>query len=149
MELAILNLPSARFRVKNTENRTLIWDNIRKKYLPLTSEEWVRQHYVHYLISQCGVRPQRILLEKKVMTAMKASRYDIAVVNNDHSILLVVECKASEIAINEDAIAQLLRYAYELKSRYLALTNGMQHYYFEWDSEKLEYHQIDAAPNLL
>ena len=149
MELAILNLPSARFRVKNTENRTLIWDNIRKKYLALTSEEWVRQHYVHYLISQCGVRPQRILLEKKVMTAMKASRYDIAVVNNDHSILLVVECKASEITINEDAIAQLLRYAYDLKSRYLALTNGMQHYYFEWDSEKLEYHQINVAPNLV
>jgi hypothetical protein len=149
MELAILNLPSARFRVKNTENRTLIWDNIRKKYLPLTSEEWVRQHFVHYLVHHCGVRPQRILLEKKVMTAMKASRFDIAVVNSDRSISLIVECKASEISLNEDAIAQLLRYAYELKSRYLALTNGMQHFYFEWDSETLEYHQINSAPTLV
>lgn len=148
MELAILNLPSARFKVKNTENRTLIWDNIRKKYLPLTSEEWVRQHFVHYLISYCGVRPQSILLEKKVMTAMKASRFDIAVVNSDHSISLIVECKASEIAINDNAVAQLLRYAYELKSRYLALTNGMQHFYFEWDAQKLEYRQINTAPSL-
>lgn len=149
MELAILNLPSARFKVKNTENRTLIWDIIRKKYLPLTSEEWVRQHYVHYLIYHRGVRPQRLLLEKKVMTAMKASRFDIAIVNSDRSVSLIVECKASEIAINDDAIVQLLRYAYELKSRYLALTNGIQHYYFEWDIEKLEYRQINTAPSLI
>ena len=80
---------------------------------------------------------------------MKASRFDIAVVNSDRSISLIVECKASEISLNEDAIAQLLRYAYELKSRYLALTNGMQHFYFEWDSDTLEYQQINSAPTLV
>jgi Uncharacterized conserved protein len=130
MEQTVLNLPPASLKVKNTENHWLIWDIIRKKYLPLTSEEWVRQHFVHYLINHKSVARSRILIERKVRTAQKRSRFDIAVIADSENFSIVVECKSSEIKLNEEAAYQMQRYAYELKPEFLVLTNGLQHLIF-------------------
>jgi hypothetical protein len=130
MEQDILNLPPARFKVKNTENRRLIWDVIRKKYLPLSPEEWVRQHVVHFLMHHKNVPASRILLERAVHTAQKRSRFDIALTTTDGQY-------------------QMQRYAYELKPEILVLTNGLQHLIFQWNALDLSYHQIENFPDNL
>lgn len=149
MEQTVLNLPPASLKVKNTENHWLIWDIIRKKYLPLTSEEWVRQHFVHYLINRKRVARSRILIERKVRTAQKRSRFDIAVIADSENFSIVVECKSSEIKLNEEAAYQMQRYAYELKPEFLVLTNGLQHLIFQWHILESNYHQIKYLPENL
>lgn len=149
MEQTVLNLPPASLKVKNTENHWLIWDIIRKKYLPLTSEEWVRQHFVHYLINHKSVARSRILIERKVRTAQKRSRFDIAVIADSENFSIVVECKSSEIKLNEEAAYQMQRYAYELKPEFLVLTNGLQHLIFQWHILESNYHQIIYLPENL
>ncbi len=149
MEQTVLNLPPASLKVKNTENHWLIWDIIRKKYLPLTSEEWVRQHFVHYLINHKSVARSRILIERKVRTAQKRSRFDIAVIADSENFSIVVECKSSEIKLNEEAAYQMQRYAYELKPEFLVLTNGLQHLIFQWHILESNYHQIKYLPENL
>jgi len=149
MEQTVLNLPPASLKVKNTENHWLIWDIIRKKYLPLTSEEWVRQHFVHYLINHKSVARSRILIERKVRTAQKRSRFDIAVIADSENFSIVVECKSSEIKLNEEATYQMQRYAYELKPEFLVLTNGLQHLIFQWHILESNYHQIEYLPENL
>jgi hypothetical protein len=149
MEQAVLNLPPARLKVKNTENHWLIWDIIRKKYLPLTSEEWVRQHFVHYLINHKSVASNRILIERKVHTAQKRSRFDIAVTADAENFSIIIECKSSEIELNEEAAYQMQRYAYELKPEFLVLTNGLQHLIFQWNILESNYHQIKNLPENL
>ena len=149
MEQAVLNLPPARLKVKNTENHWLIWDIIRKKYLTLTSEEWVRQHFVHYLINNKSVASNRILIERKVHTAQKRSRFDIAVTADAENFSIIIECKSSEIELNEEAAYQMQRYAYELKPEFLVLTNGLQHLIFQWNILESNYHQIKNLPENL
>ncbi|MGA0012558.1 MAG: type I restriction enzyme HsdR N-terminal domain-containing protein [Flavobacteriaceae bacterium] len=149
MEQDILNLPPARFKVKNTENRRLIWDVIRKKYLPLTPEEWVRQHVVHFLMHHKNVPTSRILLERAVHTAQKRSRFDIALTSSDGRFTALIECKASTVKLDAAAVYQMQRYAYELRPELLVLTNGLQHLIFQWNDSGQSYHQIENLPDNL
>jgi predicted type IV restriction endonuclease len=149
MEQDILNLPPARFKVKNTENSRLIWDVIRKKYLPLTPEEWVRQHVVHFLMHHKNVPASRILIERAVHTAQKRSRFDLALTTTDGRFSALIECKASSVKLDETAVYQMQRYAYELKPETLVLTNGLQHLIFQWNGPEQSYHQIENFPDNL
>lgn len=144
-----MNLPPARFKVKNTENRRLIWDVIRKKYLPLTPEEWVRQHVVHFLMHHKNVPTSRILLERAVRTAQKRSRFDIALTSSDGRFSALIECKASTVKLDEAAVYQMQRYAYELRPELLVLTNGLQHLIFQWNDSGQSYYQIENLPDNL
>jgi len=123
-----LQFPEFQLRVKNTEKGWLIFDIIRKKYITLTPEEWVRQHVIHYLIQVLNVSATLIQVEKRVLTGTVNSRFDIATYYPDSSVQLVVECKASTVPLTQETTDQVLRYSEPLAPDYIMITNGLHHH---------------------
>lgn len=134
-----LNFYPYQFRFKNSENKTLIFDEIRKKFVVLQPEEWVRQHVVQFLIQEKGFPKSLINVEKELVINGLKKRYDIVVYKNTGEILLVVECKAPDILINQKVFDQVFRYNLSLQASLLMVTNGLQHYYamIDYNSNKL------------
>ena len=141
-----LNFPTYKFRLKNSENKTRIFDVIRKKFMVLQPEEWVRQHCVHYLINNKGFSKALINVEKELKVNGLRKRCDIVVYNPDGSIYLVVECKAPNITINQDTFDQIARYNLALNATYLMVTNGINHYYCKMDFEDQRYVFLKDVP---
>ena len=144
-----LNFPSYSFRLKNSENKVAIFDEIRKKFVVLQPEEWVRQHCVRYLIEEKKYPHSLINVEKEVRINGLRKRYDIVVFNPDGSIHLIVECKSSKININQETFDQIARYNLALNATYLMVTNGINHYYCSMDFEKKRYEFLRDIPNYL
>ncbi|CEN49504.1 type I restriction enzyme HsdR N-terminal domain-containing protein [Capnocytophaga canimorsus] len=134
-----LNFYPYQFRFKNSENKTLIFDEIRKKFVVLQPEEWVRQHVVQFLIQERGFPKSLINVEKELVINGLKKRYDIVVYTNTGKILLVVECKSPDISINQKVFDQVFRYNLSLQASVLMVTNGLQHYYamIDYNSNKL------------
>ncbi|MFK8289602.1 type I restriction enzyme HsdR N-terminal domain-containing protein [Capnocytophaga canimorsus] len=134
-----LNFYPYQFRFKNSENKTLIFDEIRKKFVVLQPEEWVRQHVVQFLIQEKSFPKSLINVEKELVINGLKKRYDIVVYKNTGEILLVVECKAPDILINQKVFDQVFRYNLSLQASVLMVTNGLQHYYamIDYNSNKL------------
>ena len=105
-----LNFPTYSFRLKNSENKTLIYDEIRKKFMVLQPEEWVRQHCVNFLIHDKGYPKSLINVEKELKINNLRKRYDIVIYNPDGSIHLIVECKSAKISIDQSTFDQIARY---------------------------------------
>ena len=131
--MQMLNFPTFKFRFKNSENKISIFDVIRKKFVILTPEEWVRQHVVHYLIHIKQYPASHINIEKVVKINDMNKRYDIVVFNTDGSIFLLVECKAPNINITQNTFDQIARYNGILNANYLMVTNGLNHYFCQLD----------------
>jgi type I site-specific restriction endonuclease len=142
-----LHFPSYQFRFKNSENKVAIFDEIRKKFIILTPEEWVRQHVVHYLISDKKFPKSWINVEKRIQLNGLTKRYDVVVFNTDGSIFLLVECKAPEIKISQHTFDQIARYNRALKADYLMVTNGLEHYFCQMDYENEKYHFLQDLPH--
>lgn len=141
-----LNFPKFSFRFKNSENKVSIFDTIRKKFVILQPEEWVRQHCVHYLITEKGYPKSLINIEKELKVNQLKKRYDIVIYNTDGSIHLIVECKAPKIEIKQDTFDQIARYNLELNATYLMVTNGINHYYCQMDFENEKYNFLKDIP---
>jgi len=141
-----LNFPKFLFRFKNSENKISIFDEIRKKFVILQPEEWVRQHCVQYLIQNKGFPKSLINVEKELKINNLKKRYDIVVFNSDGNIHLVVECKSAKININQKVFDQIARYNLALNATYLMVTNGINHYYCSMDFEKECYHFLKDIP---
>ena len=142
-----LNFPTYSFRFKNSENKVSIFDAIRKKFVILQPEEWVRQHCVQYLIEEKKYPKSLINVEKELKINDLKKRYDIVIFNPDGSIHLIVECKAPKIKINQDAFDQVARYNLALNATYLMVTNGINHYYCAMDFDAERYHFLKNIPN--
>lgn len=142
-----LNFPSYEFRFKNSENKVAIFDEIRKKFVVLTPEEWVRQHTVFYLMEEYNYPKSLINVEKQVKINGMSKRYDIVVFNSDGSIFLIVECKQPDVAISQNTFDQIARYNFTLKAEYLMVTNGLNHYFCQMDFEKEQYTFLKELPN--
>ncbi|RZN82915.1 MAG: type I restriction enzyme HsdR N-terminal domain-containing protein [Winogradskyella sp.] len=142
-----LNFPKFDYRFKSTENKVSIFDIIRKKFVILQPEEWVRQHCVHYLISDKDYPKSLINVEKELTINGLKKRYDIVIFNPDGSIFLIVECKAPKITINQNTFDQIARYNLALNATYLMVTNGINHYYCQMDLEKEQYAFLKDIPN--
>ncbi len=141
-----LNFPTYTFRFKNSENKPYIFDEIRKKFVILQPEEWVRQHCVQYLIKEKKYPKSLINIEKELKINGLKKRYDIVIFNSDGSIHLIVECKSSKIAIKQDTFDQIARYNLELNATYLMVTNGLNHYYCSVDFEEERYQFLKDIP---
>ncbi|OUS20088.1 restriction endonuclease subunit R [Nonlabens dokdonensis] len=141
-----LRLPAGNFRVKSTEKGRAIFDPIRKKFVHLTPEEWVRQHVVLFLLSRKRIPQNLINIEKQLIIAGTTKRYDIISYNTDGSIHLVIECKAPEIKIDQSVFDQIARYNLALNAQYLMVTNGMDHYFCTMDYDKQTYNFIPDLP---
>ncbi|WP_166382224.1 type I restriction enzyme HsdR N-terminal domain-containing protein [Polaribacter sp. 11A2H] len=142
-----LNLPSYNFKLKSSENKTLIFDKLRKKYMVLTPEEWVRQHYVSFLIEEKKYPVSLIALEKQLTINNRKKRTDILVFNKEGNHEIIVECKAPSIKITQDTFDQIARYNLKLKANYLIVTNGLDHFYCKMDFEKETYIFLKEIPD--
>jgi len=142
-----LNFPPYSFRLKNSENKTHIFDVIRKKFVVLQPEEWVRQHLVKYLIENKNYPKSHINVEKQLKVNSIKKRYDIVVFNSDGSIEILVECKAPEILINQKTFDQIARYNLNLSANYLIVTNGLTHFYCKMDLEQEKYEFLKDIPD--
>ena len=141
-----LNFKQYSFRFKNRENKPLIFDVVRKKFMVLTPEEWVRQNTIQYLVKELNIPLSLINVEKQIKLHGTIKRYDIVTFNPDGSIHLVVECKADSIKISQDTFDQIARYNLVLKSTFLMVTNGMDHYYCKMDLQNKRYSFLETLP---
>ena len=123
-----------------------IHDRLRRRFVALTPEEWVRQHLIAYLTAYCGVQPKRIVQEYAVALNGQPQRADVVVVGDRAEPLLLAECKAPCIPINGRTLAQAVRYNSVLGARYVILTNGLRHYCCECRDG--EYVQLGGFPDL-
>jgi len=142
-----LNFPTYNFRFKNSENKTAIFDEIRKKFIIMTPEEWVRQNVVQYLLQQKKYPKSLINVEKLLKINGLVKRYDVVVFNNDGSIFILVECKAPEIKISQTTFDQIARYNMTMQSEYLMVTNGLEHYFCQMDFENERYAFLRELPD--
>ncbi|MDC1199852.1 type I restriction enzyme HsdR N-terminal domain-containing protein [Flavobacteriaceae bacterium] len=141
-----LNFKQYSFRFKNRENKPLIFDVVRKKFMVLTPEEWVRQNTIQYLVKELNIPLSLINVEKQIKLHGTIKRYDIVTFNPDGSIHLIVECKADSIKISQDTFDQIARYNLVLKSTFLMVTNGMDHYYCKMDFQNKRYSFLETLP---
>ena len=147
MTLQQLNFPNFSFRFKNSENKISIFDVIRKRFVILQPEEWVRQHCIHYLIENKGYPKSLINIEKELIVNTLRKRYDIVVFNPDGSIHLIVECKSPAITINQSTFDQVAQYNLVLNASYLMITNGLNHYYCQMDFKAEKYQFLKDIPD--
>ena len=143
-----LNFPTYSFRFKNSENKVSIFDSIRKKFILLTPEEWVRQHVIEFLLIEKKYPKSLINVEKVVKVNGMNKRYDVVVFNSDGSIFLLIECKAPEVKIDQKTFDQIARYNLILNAQYLMVTNGLNHYFCEMDFENEKYSFLKELPEI-
>jgi len=142
-----LNLPTYPFKITRSENSLSIFDPIRKKYVALTPEEWVRQHFVQYLICEKGFPQALIANEIGIKLNRTSKRCDTVIYNRDLKPLVLVEYKAPEIEITQKVFEQISRYNIIFKVPYLIISNGLSHYccYVDYDSQRATF--ITEIPN--
>ena len=142
-----LNLPSYDHRLKKDGEQQRIFDPIRKKYVALTPEEWVRQHFVNFLITNKNVPAGLVVLEKKIILNTMTRRPDILVYDKKGVPVMIVECKAPEVKTSQDTFDQIARYNSVIRAPYLVVTNGLQHYCCQMDHENNSYRFLEDVPD--
>ena len=146
MNLARLNFPEYQFKFKYKENKYFIFSVARKKYLQLTPEEWVRQNCVQFLLSEKNYKLSSLNEERTFKINDIKKRYDIVSYKSDGSIMLVVECKAPHIQIQQSTFDQIARYNLTLQADYLMLTNGISHYFCSMNYKQETYFFLRDLP---
>lgn len=141
-----LNFPVYSFRFKNSENKVAIFDEIRKKFMLLTPEEWVRQHTVQFLLQDKKFPKSYINVEKLIKINDLSKRYDVVVFQPNGEIFILIECKAPEVPISQNTFDQIARYNLVLKAKYLMVTNGLNHYFCQMDFENEKYIFLKELP---
>jgi hypothetical protein len=141
-----LNLPPHPFKLTEQKGQLYIFDILRKKLLLLTPEEWVRQHFVQYLMQVKGYPKTLIKLEGGLKVNGMAKRSDIVIFDKLGQKALMVECKAPSVAITQKVFDQIALYNVTHRIPLLAVSNGLQHYYCVIDFEKSSYQFIEELP---
>jgi hypothetical protein len=142
-----LSFPNYEFRLKKIDEKRFIFDEIRKKYIELTAEEWVRQNCIKYLVNEKKYKSQLIAVEKKIILNNLTKRFDIIAYDNNGDPNLLVECKAPNIAIKQQTFDQILSYNRVINSKYLMITNGIIHYYCKIDNIDNKINFLKDIPN--
>ncbi|MCF8367035.1 MAG: type I restriction enzyme HsdR N-terminal domain-containing protein [Bacteroidales bacterium] len=123
-----LNLPDYDFRIRDSKGHTEIFDDIRLKYVVLTPEEWVRQNFIRYLLNEKNVPLMMMGVEKALSLNSLTKRTDILIFGSKGQPVMIVECKAPEVKIDQKVFEQISRYNLALRVSYLIVTNGLVHY---------------------
>lgn len=142
-----LNFPTYSFRIKNSENKPFIFDPIRKKFVVLQPEEWVRQHCIQFLIQEKKYPKSLINVEKELTLNNLKKRYDIVIFKPNGNITLIVECKAPNVKIDQVTFDQIARYNLSLNSDFLMVTNGFEHYFCRMDFNEKQYVFLRTIPD--
>jgi hypothetical protein len=135
-----LNLPEFAYSLKKDDGKILIFDSIRKKHLVLTPEEWVRQHFINYLVASLRYPKSLIKIEGGLIYNKLSKRTDIVVFDRTGHPWMVVECKSPDLKINQDVVRQASMYNASLKAKYIVVTNGLVHFCAStnWEENKIE-----------
>lgn len=141
-----LNLPAYPFKISQRDGVYFIFDEIRKKHLVLTPEEWVRQHFIRFLISDKNFPPGLLKIEGGLNLNQTRKRSDILVYNNLGEKIMVIECKAPSVNITQATFDQAARYNSIYKAKWLSVSNGLQHYYAQIDHEKGSFLFVKELP---
>ena len=142
-----LNLPNFDIKVKKSADQSLVWDETRRKYVALTPEEWVRQHFVHFLISEKGYRQELIANEVSIKLNGTAKRCDTVIYDRLLTPLMIVEYKAPSITITPKVFDQIVRYNRVLHVQYLIVSNGLRHFCCQIDYKTLSYRFLKEIPD--
>lgn len=142
-----LNLPSYPFKIKEEEASVFIFDDIRKKYLLLTPEEWVRQHVVKFLIHEKNYPRTLIKLEGGLKLNALQKRTDILIFDSSGKRVVLVECKAPSVNITQKVFDQIARYNFVHRTECLIVSNGLEHYCCQIDFEQKTYRFIPEIPD--
>lgn len=139
-----ISYPDEPFQTKKMDSRDYIFDNLRKKWLLLTPEEWVRQNFIRYLVLVMNYPASLIAVEKEIRLGELRKRFDILVYNSDHQPWMIVECKGKHIPLTETVIGQVLRYNMSVPVSYLVITNG--DYTYGWERRDGDAQLLDDLP---
>lgn len=123
-----LNLPEYSFKIRSTEGKPFIFDIFRKKYVRLTPEEWVRQNFIQFLVTEKNYSPSLLVVEGSVKVNNNPQRADLIVFDRSGNPALVAEFKAPEVKISQHTFDQIVRYNMQLKVKFLIVSNGLEHY---------------------
>ena len=144
-----LNLPSFEFRIRGNEHQREIFDEIRKKFVALTPEEWVRQNFLKYLIAEKGIPLSLIAVEKALRLHGMLKRTDIVAYDRNGKALLLVECKAPGVKIDQKVFDQAAMYNMKFRVNYLVVTNGLEHFGCKINHHEKNYHFLEQIPDFI
>ncbi len=147
-KLPKLNFPAIKLRLRRSNDEIMAWDELRKSFVVLTPEEWVRQHLVRFLIDQLAIPPQQIALEYRVVIGGQNQRADVVVIGRSGSVEIVAECKAHDIKIAQSTMDQAVRYNSVIAARYIILTNGIAHHLYAKGENNGEYTPLTSFDEL-
>lgn len=137
MEYPKLNYPPIHLRARREEGgRTEVFDRVRGKWIVLTPEEWVRRHVVEYMLANCNIQPQQIVEEYPVEINGMSQRADIVTLDTSGKPYIIVECKEPNIKIDNEVLAQVVRYNSILNGHYVVITNGLATYCYAHNDGK-------------
>ncbi|MCF8230824.1 MAG: type I restriction enzyme HsdR N-terminal domain-containing protein [Bacteroidales bacterium] len=142
-----LNLPDFEANIIKENGQEKILDRVRRKYVTLTPEEWVRQHVIHYFANFLGVPYTLMAVEKAFTIGSVSKRFDIAVYSKKNKPVLLSECKSPDVRINQKAFDQAAVYNMKLHVDYLFVTNGLTHFGGRVDYRKQRFDFIESLPD--
>lgn len=141
-----LNLPEYGFRIKRAGQGQFIFDSVRKKFVALTPEEWVRQNFIRYLVEEKKYPESLMAVEKKLFINQQPQRFDLLVYGRNGQPLLMAEFKAPDIKVSQKAFDQAVRYNMVLKVETIVVSNGLDHFVCKIDYEKNSYSFLKEVP---
>ncbi len=144
--LVNLNLPKYDFKLKQIEGSEYIFDEVRKKYIRLTPEEWVRQHLVHYLNIYKKYPISLMSIEHALVYNGMKKRADIVCFDTTGKPIVLVECKAPNVKVSQKVFEQIARYNFDLRVPYLMVSNGLEHFCCQMNYEKISYNFLKDIP---
>jgi len=139
-----VNYPEPVFRFKEENGKEMIFDFIRKQWLLLNEEEWVRQNFIQFLVQELKYPVELIAVEKEIQLGELKKRFDILVYDSDHKPWMLVECKANDILLNEKVLHQVLRYNISMPANFLVITNGQ--FTYAWEKINGELKEVQQMP---
>jgi len=142
-----LNLPPFDINVKKTNGKLTVFDKLRRKFIALTPEEWVRQHFINYLITEKGYSSSLIANEIQINLNNQKRRCDSVIYSRELSPLMIIEYKSPDVEITQDVFDQIVRYNIVLKVKYLIVSNGLRHYCCRMDYTTQSFEYLPDIPS--
>lgn len=139
-----VNYPKPDFRIKSKNGREFIFDSIRRQWIMLTDEEWVRQNFIRFLVQEMKYPETLIAIEKEIQLGELKKRFDILVYDKDHQPWMLVECKAADVSLGDKVFQQVLRYHISVPCSFLIITNSL--YTFGWEKVEGELKELQQMP---
>jgi hypothetical protein len=139
-----INFPEPVFKLRKESGVEFIFDNIRRQWLVLSEEEWVRQNFIQYLVQTLHYPAAFIAVEKEIMLGELKKRFDVLVYDGEHKPWMMIECKAIAVRLKDSVLQQVLRYNISVPVSFLVITNG--HYTYGWQKVGFDLKLIEQMP---